>query len=141
MKKRILLIVIVSNLILQAQEKLNIDIQKSELKWSGEYAFYFGGHNGTISIIEGHFIKTGNVISGGEFIIDMTSIICNDIEDEEANKGLVDHLKNEDFFDVEQFKTAKLVISKIEYHDNTYKNLCRPNHKRYYLASRFSGRS
>jgi polyisoprenoid-binding protein YceI len=119
MKKEILLIVfaIVLSISTYAQEKLNINIEKSELKWSGEYAFYFGGHNGTISINQGHFIKTDNVISGGEFIIDMTSITCNDIQDEEANTDLVEHLKNEDFFDVDQFNTAKLVIKKVEYHD------------------------
>ncbi len=121
MKKQIALIVFTISLCLNSysQEKLSINTQKSELKWSGEYAFYFGGHDGTIAISEGHFIKTGSVISGGEFTIDMTSIICNDLEDEEANEGLVDHLKNEDFFNVAQFKTAKLVITSVEYHDNT----------------------
>ena len=102
------------------EERLKIDTNKSELKWSGEYAFYFGGHDGIISFKEGYFIKTNDVISGGEFIIDMTSIVCNDIEDEEANDGLVGHLKNEDFFNVEKFKTAKLVITSVDYHDNSH---------------------
>lgn len=126
MKKRTLLVLAValSITISHAQkdtnENLEIDVKKSKLKWSGEYAFYFGGHDGTISFKEGYFIKTDTVISGGEFIIDMTSIICNDIEDEEANEGLINHLKNDDFFDVVQFKTAKLVITSAEYHDNTH---------------------
>ena len=122
MKKQLLLFVLTTGLCINtyAQEKLKLNISKSELKWSGEYSFYFGGHDGTISFKEGFFTKTNDIISGGEFIIDMTSIICNDIKDEEANEGLVGHLKNEDFFNVEEFQTAKLVITNIEYHDNTH---------------------
>lgn len=125
MKKRTLLaliaLVLIANSYAQKKEieNLEIDIKKSELKWSGEYAFYFGGHNGTISFKEGYFIKSNNVITGGEFIIDMNSIMCNDIEDDEANESLVNHLKNEDFFNVKEFKTAKLVITSVDYHNDT----------------------
>lgn len=101
-----------------AQETLNINTANSELKWSGDYTFYFGGHYGTIDFKKGYFIKTNNVITGGEFIIDMNSIKCLDIENEEAKTGLEEHLKNEDFFDVKNHSTAKLVITKVEYHDN-----------------------
>ena len=52
--------------------------------------------------------KTNDVITGGTFIIDMTSIVCDDIETADANEGLVNHLKDPDFFDVENFKEAKL---------------------------------
>ncbi|WP_299362104.1 YceI family protein [Winogradskyella sp.] len=121
MKKFTLFITLIflSSTITEAQEKLVINTAKSELRWFGEYSFYFGGHHGTISILEGYFIKTEDVITGGEFIIDMNSITCLDIEDEEGNASLVDHLKNEDFFEVENFPTAKLVITNVEYHDST----------------------
>lgn len=121
MKTRILALIITLSLIAfgNAQEKLTIDVVKSEMKWSGEYTFYFGGHYGTIDFKEGYFIKTNDVISGGELIIDMNSIICLDIEDEEPNEGLVSHLKDSDFFDVANFETAKLVITSVKYHDNT----------------------
>ena len=65
-------------------------------------------------------IKTGDKITGGSFVIDMTSIISTDIDDPKANKGLVDHLKDEDFFDVKKHPVAKLVITDIEYHDSTH---------------------
>jgi polyisoprenoid-binding protein YceI len=121
MKTRILLLVITLATILHvnSQEKLTVDVSKSEMKWSGDYTFYFGGHHGTIDFKEGYFIKENEVISGGEFIIDMNSIICLDIENEDGNKGLVDHLKDPDFFDVTNFETAKLVIKRVQYHDNT----------------------
>ena len=99
------------------QTQLPIDVNLSNIKWFGEYTFYFGGHDGTISFEEGHFIKTGDVITGGEFVIDMNSIVCLDIENEEANSGLVDHLKDPDFFDVINYPKAKLKITRVEYHD------------------------
>ena len=122
MKKCILLIVITicSTVYSYAQEELTIDPSKSELKWFGDYTFYFGGHYGTIQFKEGHFIKTNDKITGGSFIIDMNSIVSTDIDNPKANKGLVDHLKNEDFFDVKKHPIAKLVITDVEYHDRTH---------------------
>lgn len=101
------------------KQKLDINVASSELKWSGEYAFYFGGHHGTIDFKNGYFIKADDVIIGGEFIIDMTSIKCDDIENGEANESLVNHLKDPDFFDVKNHKEAKLKITKIQYHNPT----------------------
>lgn len=103
-----------------AQDYLKIDTVKSQIKWSGEYTFYFGGHNGTIDIKEGYFIKTNDAITGGSFIIDMTSIRCDDIEKADPNESLVNHLKDPDFFDVEKFPTARLIITDIKYHDSTH---------------------
>lgn len=105
--------------ILNSQEKLIIDASKSQIKWFGEYTFYFGGHEGYISFGEGYFIKTNEVITGGEFSIDMQTIICLDIKDDEANEGLVNHLKDPDFFDVINFPKASIVITNVEYHDQT----------------------
>ncbi|WP_299336710.1 YceI family protein [uncultured Psychroserpens sp.] len=122
MKLRILLVImtVCSITLSHAQEHLEIDTKKSEVKWSGEYTFYFGGHHGAISFKKGHFIKTNDVISGGKFIIDMTSISCEDIEKADANESLVNHLKDPDFFDVAQFPEAKLVITRVKYHDSTH---------------------
>lgn len=103
-----------------AQEYLKIDTSKSVLKWSGEYTFYFGGHEGYINIEEGYFIKTADVITGGSFVIDMNSITNTDIEKEDANQSLVDHLKDPDFFDVAQFPKARLIITNVKYHDSTH---------------------
>ncbi|PKA84157.1 YceI-like domain-containing protein [Ulvibacter sp. MAR_2010_11] len=105
---------------LNAQENITLNSSKSELKWSCDYTFYFGGHNGTISFKEGHLIKTKDVLTGGSFIIDMHSIVNLDIEKEEGKKDLVEHLKNEDFFDVKLYPTAKLVITDVFYHDSTH---------------------
>ncbi|OUS00119.1 hypothetical protein A9Q86_11810 [Flavobacteriales bacterium 33_180_T64] len=122
MKTRFLLFVICITTITTsiAQEKLEIDISLSKLKWSGDYTFYFGGHDGFIDFKEGYFIKTNNLITGGEFIIDMNSITNTDIKTAEANQGLVNHLKDPDFFNVIKFSEAKLSITGITYHDPTH---------------------
>lgn len=101
------------------EEKLTIDTTKSQIKWSCDYVFYFNGHHGTIDFKEGFFIKEGDVITGGEFIIDMNSIICLDIDDQEANESLVNHIKDPDFFNVLKFPKSKLVITSVTYHDKT----------------------
>ncbi|MCK8481389.1 YceI family protein [Psychroserpens algicola] len=122
MKLKVQLLVCIFTICLMAttnaQEKLQISTAKSEIKWSGEYTFYFGGHNGTISFSEGYFEKTNEVITGGEFIIDMNSIVCDDIDTKDANESLVNHLKDPDFFDVDKFPKATLQITSVEYYDN-----------------------
>ena len=101
-----------------AQEKLNIDISKSTIKWYGELTFHFGSHDGFINFKEGYFIKTDNVITGGEFIIDMNSITNTDIKQQEGKDNLVKHLKDPEFFDVKKFPVAKLKITSIEYFED-----------------------
>ena len=104
--------------ITHAQEKLTINTQQSSIKWFGEYTFYFGGHEGFINFKEGYFIKTNDIITGGEFIIDMNSITNTDIKKKDANDGLIQHLKEPDFFDVNKYPLAKLVITKTEYFED-----------------------
>jgi hypothetical protein len=121
MKKLVLVSILFCTLLngVNAQEKLNIKTQKSTIKWIGEYTFYFGGHSGFISFKEGYFIKTNDLISGGEFVIDMNSITNTDIETEEANLNIVNHLKDADFFDVKNFPLGTLKITKVVYSDKT----------------------
>lgn len=120
MKKIIITIICITCLstISNAQEKLEINTSKSSIKWIGEYVFSFSGHYGNISFKEGYFIKNKDVITGGEFIIDMNSITNSDIKTQKANLSLVNHLKNPDFFDVKKHPTAKLKIKSVEYFDN-----------------------
>ena len=63
----------------QAQEDHNIDLNKSSIKWMGEYTFYFGGHEGTIDFKEGYLILSSSKITGGSFIIDMKTMKNTDL--------------------------------------------------------------
>ena len=120
MKKQILTIalLLITTTAIPAQEILNIDTNRSTIKWIGEYTFYFGGHDGFINIKEGYFIKTGDVITGGKFVIDMNSITNTDIKEKVGKDNLVDHLKDPDFFDVKKYPIATLEITSVEYLEN-----------------------
>ena len=101
-----------------SQEKLPINTETSTIKWIGELTFHFGGHDGFIEFEEGYFIKEDDVITGGEFTIDMNSMTNSDIKEAEGKKGLIDHLKDADFFNVASYPKAKLKIIAVEYFDD-----------------------
>ena len=98
-----------------SQQDVLINTKSSIVNWKGSMLFSFGGHHGTVKFKAGKIIKTNNKITGGTFTVDMSSIINTDGD---YSEDLVSHLKNEDFFNVEQFPTAKLVITKVEHHNN-----------------------
>lgn len=116
MKKIILLFALMISLptLIQAQEVFRVNPDRSSLTWSGSSLFGFGGHEGTVKLKEGRLLKTDDKITGGVFIIDMTTIANTDGD---YNQNLVEHLKNEDFFDVKEYPTAKLAMTKVKYHD------------------------
>jgi len=89
-------------------QKVSVNIDKSELKWTGKKVT--GEHWGYIKLKSGHLVLDDNKITSGNFIIDMTTINCKDLEDPEWNQKLVGHLESDDFFSVQKFSTAKLEI-------------------------------
>jgi polyisoprenoid-binding protein YceI len=108
------ILVIGFSVISNAQELVNINTATSVLKWSASNVFSFGGHEGTVQFKEGTLIKTNDKITGGHFSMDMHTIINTDGD---YSEDLVNHLKDEDFFHVEKFPTANLVITNVKYHD------------------------
>lgn len=84
----------------------------STIEWVGKKLT--GQHSGTIAIKSGELLMKGKEISGGSFIMDMTSIKVTDIaETDPQNKKLLVHLENADFFDVVNYPEAKLIIEKV----------------------------
>lgn len=113
MKKLFLLLMIVggSGMFIHAQAQtmaINVDTKNSEVVWRGYKVL--GEHHGNIMLNSGVLKMDGSNIVGGEFEIDMTSIDNSDLSGGSKEK-LVGHLKSEDFFDVENHKTATLVIT------------------------------
>ena len=93
-------------------------IKSSSITWTGKKVT--GKHSGTIALQEGYFTMEGDAITGGEFVIDMTSITCTDLEGD--SKGQLEgHLKSDDFFGVENYPTAKLVITNVAKDGHSYK--------------------
>jgi len=88
----------------------SVDASKSEVKWVGEKVT--GKHEGGISVKEGSLELKNGKLKGGSFIIDMTSITCTDLEGGTRDK-LLGHLKSDDFFGVDNYKTSTLTITKV----------------------------
>ena len=102
------LLLLISGQVLQAQ-KSEVNTDQSTVKWTGKKIGT--DHYGYIQIKEGYLETQNGTITGGTFLVDMTSISNVDVENEEFNKKLVGHLKSDDFFGVEKYPTSKLVIS------------------------------
>lgn len=94
-----------------------VDVEKSVVKWVG-YKLT-GQHEGTISIKEGELNFENKVLTGGTFTMDMGSINTTDLEGGSKN-SLDGHLKDEDFFDVDKYKTAAMVFKEIKPSDKDY---------------------
>ncbi len=111
MKKMKCLFIVValfmSGVLIEAQS-LKLDSKKSVVEWTGKKVT--GKHYGKISFTSGSLTQLGSSYSGGEFVVDMNSITCEDLTDPETNSQLVGHLKSDDFFGVKSFSTAKLAI-------------------------------
>jgi polyisoprenoid-binding protein YceI len=89
----------------------NVDVSTSVITWKGEKPT--GTHNGVIMLKEGAIIMDGEMLTGGEFVIDMASIQNKDLDAESAAK-LVGHLTSADFFDIATYPTSKFVITSVE---------------------------
>lgn len=107
MKFLISIFALFSLTILSAQ---GIDLEKSELQWTGKKIT--GQHTGNISILAADFQYVDGKLASGVLAIDMNSITCTDLEGEKAD-NLVGHLKSQDFFEVDGFPEAELAFDKV----------------------------
>ncbi|MFA7446170.1 MAG: YceI family protein [Flavobacteriaceae bacterium] len=94
---------------LSAQTKA-VNTQKSMLNWKGYKVV--GLHEGTINLKEGNLIFEKDKLKGGSFTVDMTSISSTDMSGK-GKERLDGHLKNQDFFDVENHPESTLVFKKV----------------------------
>ena len=92
---------------------LSVDTSKSTAKWKGYHLAKSYAHWGGISLKSGNLEISNGEITGGSFVIDMNSITVEDIKEEKDNAKLVGHLKSEDFFHVEEFPEASLVLTNV----------------------------
>lgn len=84
-------------------------VTKSKVEWKGYKVT--GSHKGTVDLKSGAVVIKDGGITGGSFEIDMSSLVCTDLEGGYKDK-LEGHLKSDDFFGVDKYPTAKLVITK-----------------------------
>jgi len=108
--KYFLLVLVLSSYSFGLQGQIQtINTAKSSVSWLGKKIT--GQHEGEIKIKSGSLEIKNNKISSGNFVIDMNSISCSDLEDEGYNQKLVNHLKSDDFFGIGKFPNAILKIN------------------------------
>ena len=92
-------------------DTLMLDTQASSLGWWASKVT--GAHSGSVAIAGGYTVIQNGKLTGGEVVVQMNTLTNEDIESAEWNAKLVNHLKNADFFNVEQFPTAVLTLTQV----------------------------
>lgn len=94
-----------------AEEKVSVKAEESTVTWKAYKVT--GSHTGTVTLQSGDLVFDNGTLKGGEFVVDMTSIICTDLEGEYKQK-LEGHLKSDDFFSVASHQTSKMVFTDVK---------------------------
>ena len=94
-----------------------VNVETSVVIWTGYKVT--GQHEGTITLKEGVLLFKNEILTGGNFIIDMTTINTTDLQGGAKNR-LDGHLKNEHFFDVDKHKTAAMTFKDVKPNGNSY---------------------
>lgn len=95
-----------------AEGVYNVNPGSTDVKWTGYHLAKSYEHYGNIKVKKGSLVFGNGNITGGEVIIDMNSITVGDIAAGKDNAKLVGHLKSDDFFAVEKYPEARLLIKK-----------------------------
>ncbi len=85
-----------------------VDVDASTVNWFGSKPVG-GSESGTVAISEGQMNFVGDQLADGSFVIDMTTIETDSQAGGMAEQ-LVGHLSSDDFFGVETYPTATLVL-------------------------------
>ena len=95
-------------------ESFKVDVNQSKLEWHGKKVT--GEHTGIINIKGGMLHFKDAMLVGGEFEVDMKTIVNLDLESKEWNAKLVNHLKSDDWFSVEKFPIASFKTTEVKLH-------------------------
>ena len=112
--KKIFLILIILSGILSAQNK---KVTSSEIFWKSYKSLKAESfaHFGTIDLKAGDITLNQNgEIVGGNFIMDMNTIVADDMKGDKNKDMLERHLKSDDFFDVIKFPTVFFKILSVK---------------------------
>jgi rhodanese-related sulfurtransferase/polyisoprenoid-binding protein YceI len=86
-----------------------IDLSESSIGWSGRNLL--NKHHGRIGLRSGQLEFVHGELIGGRLVIDLNDIVCFDLQGTEWHDVLINHLKSDDFFDVERFPEALVVLT------------------------------
>ena len=95
-----------------------IDTSESAVAWKGSNSF--GTHTGYVHISKGELMIENGQLVGGTVEVDMKTI-----EDgsHRSNSGLINHLKDTDFFDVKKFPLSTIAITSVGSINDENKNI------------------
>ncbi|MBN7809853.1 YceI family protein [Algoriphagus sp. H41] len=96
-------------------DTLGIDLAQSKIFWKGTKMRGLGKHEGEVPIKKGFILENQGRWLGGYFEIDMEKIQVTDIPESDPipRRNLTNHLKNEDFFDVDKYPVSKFTLLEI----------------------------
>ena len=118
MKKNILVLALAVILGFTATATEPIDGEKREVKTDESTVTWkaykvTGSHTGIVNLKEGALMFDEGKLKGGNFTVDMTTLVNSDLEGEYKGK-LEGHLKSDDFFAAETYTTAIFAIKNAE---------------------------
>lgn len=94
----------------------SLDIENSIIEWIGRGAGR--RHNGEVDFSYGELVVSSSGPENGVFVVNMGSLRSLDMGNERMRLMLDDHLKDEDFFNVEEFGEAVLVLDEIRFNED-----------------------
>ncbi len=113
MRKVLLFLICIISVSAFAQARYEFADKANLIHWRGEDILK-NGHEGTIEIRSGYLsLSRENVVTKGEFELDMKTIMAIDERDGSDIKDLSDHLKSDDFFSVGKFPKSFFTITQV----------------------------
>ncbi len=92
-------------------ETYKVDLTNSKIAWKAYKVT--GEHFGIIKLQSGILQFQDGLLTGGQFVVDMSTIDVQDMDGEYAQK-LEGHLNSDDFFSVQTHKTSSLILSQVK---------------------------
>lgn len=91
-----------------AEGDFRVDAARSVVRWTGRNLF--NHHEGTVRLEGGEFFFEEGRLVRGEVRVDLRTIACDDLPPGPA-AGLIRHLQDADFFDVERYPVARFAFT------------------------------
>ena len=109
MKNFLLVSILLMGLNLSSQ--VQMDLSKSSIKWIGK-EITTKEHFGALKFSKAQLEFNGDVLTGGEFTVDMTTLDVQDLSG--GGKQILEgHLRSDDFFSVDKHQTSYLKINEV----------------------------
>lgn len=95
----------------------SLKVKQSEIQWKAYKALNSNAfsHYGTVQLKAGDVtVNKSRQITGGNFIFDMKTIVADDMKGDRQKIYLENHLKSDDFFDVDNYPTVFFKIVSVK---------------------------